>query len=77
MVYLTLNSSFLSDQRGCEIKNDPKLTTFDRDSERFPFPCRYLASHVRPQLKDRHGNVIGYCEAKVYGMNAKNKGKWW
>ncbi|KAK3742190.1 hypothetical protein RRG08_056548 [Elysia crispata] len=66
---------YKQNQRGCEIKNDPKLTTFDRETESFPFPCRYLASHVRPQLKDRHGNVIGYCEAKVYGMNAKINGK--
>ncbi|RUS84117.1 hypothetical protein EGW08_008091, partial [Elysia chlorotica] len=64
-----------SDQIGCELKNDPQLTTYDRETVNFPFPCRYLASHVKPSLIDRHGNVIGYCEAKVYGMNAKYDGK--
>ncbi|RUS71884.1 hypothetical protein EGW08_020358, partial [Elysia chlorotica] len=58
-----------------ELKNDPKLTNFNNETVPFPYPCRYLVTHVRQELKDNDKNVIGNCEFKVHAFNAKAKGK--
>ncbi|KAK3745261.1 hypothetical protein RRG08_055497, partial [Elysia crispata] len=47
-----------------ELKNDPKLTSFNNETLPFPYPCRYLVTHVRQELKDNDKNVIGNCEFK-------------
>ncbi|GFN86581.1 hypothetical protein PoB_001308700 [Plakobranchus ocellatus] len=59
----------------CEIKNDPSLQTFSGEGEAFPFPCRYLASHVQTILLNKLGQPIGTCEARIYAFNSKSKGK--
>ncbi|GFO34012.1 hypothetical protein PoB_006051700 [Plakobranchus ocellatus] len=61
----------------CEIKNDPSLQTYSNEADQFPFPCRYLASHVRTDLISMYGNTIGVCEARVYAFNSKSKGKFY
>ncbi|GFS13028.1 hypothetical protein ElyMa_003127000 [Elysia marginata] len=61
----------------CEIKSDPSLITFNGETSNFPFPCRYLATHVSTFMKDKAGNHIGLCETKIYGFNRRVKGKWY
>ncbi|XP_059160644.1 uncharacterized protein LOC131944145 [Physella acuta] len=57
-----------------EVRNDPTLTTFNEETVNFPYPCRYMITHVKQELKSG-GSVIGNCELKVYGFNARAKGK--
>ncbi|GFN88300.1 hypothetical protein PoB_001480600 [Plakobranchus ocellatus] len=59
----------------CEIKNDPSLKSFGKEEKSFPFPCRYLATHVKTSMLSSSGNTVGSCEAWVYAFNSKAKGK--
>ncbi|RUS84857.1 hypothetical protein EGW08_007398, partial [Elysia chlorotica] len=59
----------------CELKGDPALISYSKEVENFPYPCRYLATHVKTDLKDKNNDVIGKCEAKVHGFNGKADGK--
>ncbi|KAK3788829.1 hypothetical protein RRG08_067362, partial [Elysia crispata] len=60
----------------CELKSDPSLRTFSGEVENFPFPCRYMVTHVRTDLKNKFGDLIGTCESKVFGFNGKADGKY-
>ncbi|GFO41718.1 hypothetical protein PoB_006822300 [Plakobranchus ocellatus] len=62
-------------QVAAESRNDPSLTTFNNETLLFPFPCRYLMTHVRQELKDRKKNILGYCEFKIHTFNMRARGK--
>ncbi|GFN86580.1 G patch domain-containing protein 1-like [Plakobranchus ocellatus] len=68
---------YVDTTQSCEIKNDPSLQTYSNEADQFPFPCRYLASHVRTDLISMYGNTIGICEARIYAFNSKSKGKFY
>ncbi|RUS69546.1 hypothetical protein EGW08_022693 [Elysia chlorotica] len=58
-----------------ESRNDPSLTTFNNETTDFPFPCRYLMTHVKQELKGRRRAIIGECEVKVHVFNKRGQGK--
>ncbi|XP_059160645.1 uncharacterized protein LOC131944146 [Physella acuta] len=59
-----------------EVRNDPTLTTFNQETVNFPYPCRYLLSHVKQEFK-LYGTVVGYCEFQVHAFNARDFGKFY
>ncbi|KAK3744248.1 hypothetical protein RRG08_020508, partial [Elysia crispata] len=58
-----------------ECRNDPSLTTFNNETTNFPFPCRYLMTHIKQELKGRRRKVLGECEIKVHAFNKRGLGK--
>ncbi|GFS04458.1 hypothetical protein ElyMa_004657300 [Elysia marginata] len=62
-------------QVAAESRNDPSFTTFNNETRNFPYPCRYLLTHLKQELKGRKRAVIGECEIKVHGFNTREKGK--
>ncbi|GFN83585.1 hypothetical protein PoB_001009100 [Plakobranchus ocellatus] len=62
---VSTSRTILNDTVAAELKNDPTLTNFNNETVSFPYPCRFLVTHVRQELKDRDRNVIGHCEFKI------------
>ncbi|XP_059160653.1 uncharacterized protein LOC131944152 [Physella acuta] len=59
-----------------EVRNDPTLTTFNGETVNFPYPCRYLLTHFRQDLKNGQ-TVIGYCEFQIHLFNDRDLGKFY
>ncbi|GFR62338.1 hypothetical protein ElyMa_005453400 [Elysia marginata] len=62
-------------QVAAESRNDPSFTTFNNETTNFPFPCRYLLTHLKQELKGRKRAVIGECELKIHAFNRRERGK--
>nr|KAI8752404.1 hypothetical protein BgiMline_015122 [Biomphalaria glabrata] len=58
-----------------EVKNDPELTTFNNDTVKFQYPCRYLLTELELQLQNAHGKEIGQCFFKVHAFHKRINGK--
>ncbi|KAK3754183.1 hypothetical protein RRG08_028150 [Elysia crispata] len=58
-----------------QILNDPMLVNFNNESVQFPYPCRYLSTHVYSDLQNKSKDVIGSCEYMIHSFNAKYRGK--
>ncbi|XP_005098154.2 uncharacterized protein LOC101859013 [Aplysia californica] len=67
---------YRKNQVWAEIRNDPKMTTFDGHSYDLRLPCRYLITHVEQHLKIAK-KVAGKCTCYVHGWNKKFKGKFY
>ncbi|RUS84119.1 hypothetical protein EGW08_008093, partial [Elysia chlorotica] len=58
-----------------QVLNDPDLYNYNNESIAFPYPCRYMLTHLIQELKDDDRNIIGSCEIMVHSFNAKYRGK--
>ncbi|RUS84118.1 hypothetical protein EGW08_008092 [Elysia chlorotica] len=58
-----------------QVSSDPKLQNFNNESINFPYPCRYLATHLLTELRNQDNLQVGTCEIMIHSFNAKYRGK--
>ncbi|CAL1529278.1 unnamed protein product [Lymnaea stagnalis] len=66
---------YKQNQVATEVKNDPRLTTFNNESTNFPYPCRYLLTAVKQELKNLLNIKTGTCTIQVHAFNKRHNGK--